>query len=217
MGLALDIIIILIMLTFIIIGYKKGLIKVAVSFLSVIIAILITIILYKPVSNMVISKTNIDEKISDAIYSKIENIDFQNITEEEKNNNGILAIAEEQINSAIENSVTDIARTISNNLSLTIVEGICFIGLIILIRLGLLILNIFADFIGNLPIIKQFNKSGGIIYGVVEGFFIINLLLAIAFMLNPIFNDGKIEKCIKQSTLGQTIYENNFITNSILK
>ena len=78
-------------------------------------------------------------------------------------------------------------------------------------------LNVVADIIGKFPIIKQFNISGGIIYGIIEGFFIVNLIFAVLYILNPICLDGKIEKTIEKSKLGNMIYENNVIVDVIMK
>lgn len=217
MGFIIDIIIILTMILFIYIGYRKGLIKVAISFLSVIISIIIALILYKPIASQIMASTQLDENISNAIYSKIENIDFQNISEEEKNNNGIIKFAEDYINEAISNSVENTGRYISDSLSITIVEILTFILLVIILRLLLIVLNLLGDVVGNLPIIKQFNKSGGIIYGIIEGFVIINVILAILYVANPIISNGQIEENIQKSNLGKIIYENNFITNTIIK
>ena len=217
MGFIIDIIIILTMILFIYIGYRKGLIKVAISFLSVIISIIIALILYKPIASQIMASTQLDENISNAIYSKIENIDFQNISEEEKNNNGIIKFAEDYINEAISNSVENTGRYISDSLSITIVEILTFILLLIILRLLLIVLNLLGDVVANLPIIKQFNKSGGIIYGIIEGFVIINVILAILYVANPIISNGQIEENIQKSNLGKIIYENNFITNTIIK
>lgn len=217
MGFIIDIIIILTMILFIYMGYRKGLIKVAISFLSVIISIIIALILYKPIASQIMASTQLDENISNTIYSKIENIDFQNISEEEKNNNGIIKFAENYINEAISNSVENTGRYISDSLSITIVEILTFILLLIILRLLLIVLNLLGDVVGNLPIIKQFNKSGGIIYGIIEGFVIINVILAILYVANPIISNGQIEENIRKSNLGKIIYENNFITNTIIK
>ena len=217
MGFIIDIIIILTMILFIYMGYRKGLIKVAISFLSVIISIIIALILYKPIASQIMASTQLDENISNTIYSKIENIDFQNISEEEKNNNGIIKFAENYINEAISNSVENTGRYISDSLSITIVEILTFILLLIILRLLLIVLNLLGDVVGNLPIIKQFNKSGGIIYGIIEGFVIINVILAILYVANPIISNGQIEENIQKSNLGKIIYENNFITNTIIK
>ena len=67
MGIILDIIIIAIMALSILLGYKKGLVNVAVKLFAFIIAIIVTFVFYKPVSNLIIEKTEINEKIENVI------------------------------------------------------------------------------------------------------------------------------------------------------
>lgn len=215
MGIIIDLIIIGIMILFIYMGYRKGLIKVVISFLSVIIAVLIALILYKPVANQIMVSTELDEKISDSIYKQIENIDFENMNDEDKNS-GVMQVAGRYIQDAVKQSTQSAARYIADSLTVTIVEGLTFIGLIIVLRILLLALNLLANVVGNIPIIKQFNKSGGTIYGIVEGFLIVNVILAIMYILNPIYANGDIAKNIEKSHLGKAIYENNFIVNTIV-
>ena len=83
MGIFIDCLIIAVMVLCIFIGYKKGLIKVAIGFVAIIASIIIAIILYKPVANIIIKYTQLDDKISDGIYENIKEIDFNNIKEEE--------------------------------------------------------------------------------------------------------------------------------------
>ena len=67
MGIILDIILIFIMALSIILGYKKGLVKVAVKLCAFLIAVIITLVFYKPVSNLIIENTQLDEKIEGVI------------------------------------------------------------------------------------------------------------------------------------------------------
>ena len=53
------------------IGYKQGLVKAIIKILSFVIAIVIALILYKPVSNIIIKNTSIDDNIKNAIVEKI--------------------------------------------------------------------------------------------------------------------------------------------------
>ena len=48
------------------IGYKQGLVKAIIKILSFVIAIVIALILYKPVSNIIIKNTSIDDNIKNA-------------------------------------------------------------------------------------------------------------------------------------------------------
>ena len=63
MGIVLDVILIVIILLNVIICYKKGLVKLAVGLVAVIVSLILAMILYKPVTNIIIKNTEIDEKI----------------------------------------------------------------------------------------------------------------------------------------------------------
>lgn len=217
MGIFIDFLIILVMSLFIFIGYKKGLIKVALSFVAIIASIIIALVFYRPIASQIIDNTTADEKIADGIYGQINNVDFENWDKENNEKQPILKMSEKYIKEAMDQSKQDVARYVAEQLSRTIVEGITFIALLIVLRIALIALNLLSDIIAGLPIIKQFNKSGGIIYGIVEGFFIINLLLAIAFVLNPIVLDGKIEQNINESHIGKVVYQNNILISSVVK
>lgn len=75
MGFIMDIIAVLIVALTIFFGYKKGLVGVAYKLLAFIVSIVLTFILYAPVSNFVIDNTQIDENI----YSTVK----QNLTGKE--------------------------------------------------------------------------------------------------------------------------------------
>ena len=69
MGIILDIILVAIIALNIFICYKKGLVKLAVGLIAVAAAIILALILYKPVSNLIIENTEIDENIEQAIIN----------------------------------------------------------------------------------------------------------------------------------------------------
>lgn len=217
MGILIDIAIVIIMFLCIFIGYRKGLMKVAIRLVAFIVAIILALLLYRPIASQVMANTELDEKINETIYSKIKDIDFSNISEEDKNQNEIVKIAGNYIEEGLKKSTENTALYVSESLSTTIVEAIVFICLLIALRIALIVLNLLADIIGELPIIKQFNKSGGIIYGIIEGLIIINCIFAVLYIVNPIYKEGEIQKNIEQSNLGKIVYENNFIINTIIK
>ena len=67
MGIVIDIILVLIEALSAFLGYKKGLVELGAKLFAGIIAIVITLIIYKPVGNIVIKNTSIDEKIENTI------------------------------------------------------------------------------------------------------------------------------------------------------
>lgn len=71
MGIIIDICIVVFILLSIFLGYKKGLVSLAIGACAFIIAFAITFILYKPIGNLVINTTSIDETIQNVILEKV--------------------------------------------------------------------------------------------------------------------------------------------------
>ena len=71
MSIIIDIVIVAILLLCIFLGYKRGLASSVLNILSFILAIIIAILLYKPVSDWVIQNTQIDETIENAIVEAL--------------------------------------------------------------------------------------------------------------------------------------------------
>ena len=75
MGILFDLGILLIIFITTIIGYKKGLIKVAFRLLSFILALVIALLLYKPISNLILDHTSIPNKIETQISTRLSSED----------------------------------------------------------------------------------------------------------------------------------------------
>lgn len=217
MGVLIDFLVIIVMLFCIFLGYKRGLINVAVKIVAIILSIIFTLIFYRAIATMIINCTTIDDKICNVIYEKINDIDFTNINDEAKENNAILKISDKYISEAINNSKNDVAYYVAEQLTITIIQVLSFVIVLIIVRIIFIGLNAITDIIGNIPIIKQFNILGGIVYGIIEGAIIVNLVFAVLYILNPVCLDGKIEKNIEKSKLGSIIYENNVIVDVVMK
>ena len=67
MGIIVDLIIIAIVLLFVFLGYKKGLTGSLIKVLSFIIAIVLAFVFYKPLANIVLENTQIDDNIKATI------------------------------------------------------------------------------------------------------------------------------------------------------
>ena len=177
MGIVIDCLVVLVMASCIFVGYKKGLMKVAINFIAIFLSIILALILYKPVANFIVNNTELDEKINSGVYEKIKDEDFYNLSDEAKDKNGLLQISDKYINEAIQSSKDNVAQYVSDRITETIINGIAFVIVVIALRVVLIFLYLLSDVIASLPIIKQFNKSGGILYGVIEGLFFVNLVL----------------------------------------
>lgn len=160
------------------INYKKGLIEVAYKIIAFFIAIIISLILFKPISILLINNTNIDETVNNYIVSVI-NTNTNEEKSENKEKNNIPNIFNNAINSAKEET----SQAVSNSITSTVINIISFIAVFIITRIILIFLHIFSEAIGNLPLIKQFNHIGGLLYGILKAFIIIFIVLAIISVL----------------------------------
>ena len=195
----LDLIIIAFIALFTFIGYKKGLIKVAFGLVSFILAIAISVIVYKPVSNFVINYTSIDDTIEATIEERLNSSD---ISSEETEN--IVSNYYNNIKSAS-------TAVIADGMSKTIINIACMLIVFIITKIILLFFKFAGDLIAKLPLIKQFNYAGGFIYGLLKGFIIVYILLALIAIISPIININNIITMINNSIITNIMYNNNII------
>ena len=63
----------------------------------------------------------------------------------------------------------------------------------------------------------MFNKSGGLIYGIIKGFLVIYAIFAILSVISPLISSWGVINAIEDSSLGSKMYNNNFILNILIK
>ena len=214
MGIITDVILFSIIVLNVFIGYKKGLIKVALNIFAFFIAIIATLILFKPISNLVINNTQIDDKIKEAIVTKTSKNQEQN--EDNKNKGFIQDYIESEIKSKAEEAKNSVIETIAETISIRVVEILTWILLFIAIRIVLILLKFLSETISEIPIIKQFNEIGGIIYGIIKSAIIIIFILTIIFIISSIYGSGKINDAIEESYVTKFLYNNNIVVKYCL-
>lgn len=181
------------------IGYKKGLIKVAFGLVSFILAIVISVALYKPVSNFIVEHTPIDDYIEQTIY---ERLDSTEITTEETEN---------IVSNYFHNLKNASTNVIADSISTTIINISCIIIVFIISKIILLFFKFIGDLISKLPLIKQVNNIAGFLFGLLKGFFIIYVLFALIAILAPIVNINQLLNIINNSIIANIMYNNNII------
>ncbi|MGI6777963.1 MAG: CvpA family protein [Acetivibrionales bacterium] len=102
---------------------------------------------------------------------------------------------------------------ISNELSSIIISIISLALLYILIRIGLALIHAILKGIFMLPVLKQADKLGGFVLGLVEGLLTVYVLLAVLALFNTSPQFQKVFDAINLSTLANYFYQNNFIIN----
>lgn len=179
------------------INYKKGLIKTATRVISFFISIIISLVLFKPISYFVIYNTTLDDMINSYIVnivdSHIESNETDYILPKSINN-----FIDKNISFSDENESNNLSNVISLKLTYLIINIFCFIILIIITRFILLFINLMSDTFSKLPLVKQFNKVGGLLYGLIESLFFVYIILLIISLL-PL-------------SLVQNIINNTFLT-----
>ena len=213
MGLILDIVIIAILALSIIMGYKKGLINVIFNIFAFFLAIIITLVLYKPVSDIIIKNTDIQEKIETAI---IENTKGEENKKEEKTENGIQKYIENTMQNAEEDAKSKAIEVVAKNVSTKCIEIITALILFVITRIILIVLKFLTETLANLPIVKQCNEIGGLLYGVIKGLLIIYVILTIMFFIISLKPEGMTANLIETSYITKFLYNNNIIVNYCL-
>lgn len=196
MGIFVDIVLIAFLALSIFLGYKKGLAQLTIKLCAFVIAILITFILYRPIGNLIINTTSIDESIEDAIYNKVTEM----MQKDDKNE-----LTSELIESAKQGMLPEAAR----ELTINTIYGVTAIILFIIARIVLIFVSALANLIAKLPVIKQFNEVGGAVYGLLRGLIIIYAILIIISFVGQINPKNIATQTINESTLGRKMYENN--------
>ena len=195
-GIIIDILIVAFLTLSVFLGYKKGFVSLAIKLCAFIIAILITFVLYRPLGNLIINTTSIDESIEDSIYNKV--------TETmQKDSSGELT--SDLIESAKQGMLEQSAR----ELAINIVYGGTAIVLFIIVRIILIFVNALANLIAKIPLIKQANELGGAIYGLLRGIVIIYLVLLIIYFVGEFYPNNIATQSINETTLTKVMYENN--------
>lgn len=194
-----DLIIIAIVALSTFLAYKKGLVNLAIGLCAFVISIAITVILYQPISNLVINVTSIDEMIEDTIYEKANEIMEKNVNEDDLTN------------SMIEMTKNEMLPETARNLAVNIVTGGVIIVLFVGVKVALRFVSAFANAVAKLPIIDQINKAGGLVYGLLRGILIVYVILLIVNIPAQINPNNVVNENIQQSYLGKSMYENNIL------
>ena len=196
MSIVVDLIIVAIILLSTFLAYRKGLITLSIQLVAVVISILATLILYKPISNLIVNVTSIDETIQNAILEEANDI----MTNGEEGSNQV-------VESIQNNMLPETARTISIN----IIQGVVILILYIGIRIALRFVTALANLVSKLPILNQFNKLGGIVYGILRGLLIVYIVLLLINLSGEIEPENQVYTLVEDSYLGKMMNENNVL------
>lgn len=186
-------------------GFSEGLLKMLLSFGSIIITIVATKFMTPIVASMVKDVTNIESSLTSAIYDSIikTNIyDGLNIPwlKSAINTGSIESVLRDELCAKIANGIISLLCGIA-----------IFVVVLILIKLLLKVLDV-VDYI---PLISQFNKIMGGILGTLQIVLIVAILFTILKIFEAIPQVQVVVDNIKDSYIVGYIYNNNIVYNFV--
>lgn len=220
MSIIVDIIILAIIVLCVAMGYKRGLAKCLINILAFFIAIVVASILFKPASAIVINNTQIDENIQTSIVNVFEKEETEKKEEQKEDNKDeknspILEYISEKAKDATEEKKKEIVDSTAKEISLKIIDVLCFIVIFLAARIVLIFLKVLADLITKLPLIKECDKIGGVIYGILQAAVIIFIGLALITFVSTMSNEYTVLELINQSYIGSILNNNNILLKII--
>lgn len=217
MSIIIDLVIVAIIAICVLVGYYKGLTGSLLKIVSFVLALIIAFVLFKPVSNFIIDKTDWDENLEQAIRQSI--LKDEEKTNDETQKENMPEVITDYINNAVEKAGNDaktaIVDSTARDVSVMIINIAVAIALFIISKIILLLIKGLANLLTKLPVIKQFDKAGGIIFGILQSLVIIYIALAIISFASPMMSQTGIIEGLQKSYIGSAMYNNNLLLKII--
>ncbi len=220
----------LFMIAMIIIGLKRGMLKMVFSLVSVIVVLLLVNLLTPPVKQLLKMtpvytgvQSSIEKYIENNVETATENVTQTGVSAQKKIIDN-LPLPLEVRNSLKKNNteesyeilkVDSFAGYIAEALADMILGAITFILLFVVLTILVKILVHILDIAAKLPVIKTFNSIGGAILGFFESIIIIWILCIVVTAFSSTDWGQTICKAIADNGLLSLIYDNNMIQQFI--
>lgn len=206
-------------------GYRKGFFKSAASAIGIVLAVLLTAILYPGVNKLLCQYTVLDDVIEQKIIEKfelpeetktatrneeidtIENLDLPD------NVKGWL-IANCNGETFLESGVDNVCSYIAKSLTAMVMRGISYVLTLLVLLLLLHILIMVLDVANYIPIVKSINKAGGAIFGAGQGILIVWIFMGIVTLLSTFSWAYQVIQMIDESPLLAWLYKKTFFENN---
>ena len=218
------------MLFMVILGMKKGLVRMLLSFGSIFV-VLILVNFLNPIAKQTLSNS----PVYDSVYSRVDEYIAQNIKDATKNATDTGEKSQEKIindlplpasvtkslnennndTSYAEMKVNKFEDYLTTALTDMIIGALSFILLFIIIMILLKVLIRVMDIVTKLPVIHAFNAAGGGLVGLIESVFIIWIACIIVTVFSTTDWGKTICDGIASNEVLSWIYDNNLIQKII--
>lgn len=215
------------LILFAVIGYKRGLIKKAVSLLSLIITLILVSFLTPYISQFIQEKTpiytSIKEQCLEGMQEPLSTMESSTKSAQVEFINR-LALPDSIKNSMLENNNADAYASlavgqfsdyIAGYLAKWIVNAISYVAAFILINIALRVAFMALDIVSKLPIINGINKLAGMVVGLVEGVLVMWVIfITLTIFINTPYGQSGFAM-INESQILTFLYNNNYLLKII--
>ena len=208
-------------------GYRKGFFKSAASAIGIVLAVLLTAVLYPGVNKLLCQYTVLDDVIEQKIIEKfelpeemktttrseeIDTIENLNLPDNVKD----WLIANCNGETFLESGVDNVCSYIAKSLTAMVMRGISYVLTLLVLLLLLHILIMVLDVANYIPIVKSINKAGGAIFGAGQGILIVWIFMGIVTLLSTFSWAYQIMQMIDESPLLAWFYKKDIFLKIIV-
>lgn len=219
-GLLVDVVVAVIILIYLFLGKKRGLMLSLYTAFAWTVAIVLAFCLRAPVA-AALRSTGLEDTISNGIYTQLEtqavslessSVSGEDLAELLRLPDFVKIFLEEQVEDFRQAQRFDpSARSISDSAAALLINVLAFLILLILIFVGLHFLKSTLNFVRRLPVLHQVDTIGGALFGAAEG---VLTVCFVALLLSLFASSPSLQgllNAVGESTLGAFFYQNNFL------
>lgn len=218
-----DICVIIIIATSGLKGLGIGLILSLFNIASYIVAGIIAKIYYPSLSQFIIEKTNWTLKLQEFVYKNMGFLSNKNMQNEGATYENVfemmnlpkalegLFVKSDVFKEYSQGVLTNINVYMSHMIAKIIVDLLSIIVIFFVAKIALDILGTVLNGIASLPLIKQFNRLGGLVFGVLKGVFIVYIFTAIMIPIVSLFPNSSLVSALEASSITKMFYDYNIL------
>ena len=208
------------------IGYKRGLIKSAVSAMGIVGAILIANLINPYVKTVLCEHTQVREAVRqkieenlntnfehkmDSVYEKEDYLEQTDLPEIVKNYIRSNAdINKKQID------LSDYINSVTDYLTDVVMNGISYVATAAVLLLIVIIALALSEILSGVPIVGGLDKAGGLIFGLVQAFVIIWLLMLVVTFMSAFDWGAQMMDMIQKSDVLSSLYNKNIFLKIVI-
>ena len=205
------IVVIVFILAMAVYGFKKGFVRMALSALSVVIAIILMFVFGGVIRDAVRNNTRIDEKITEKIEQVLEDhTEIGDKTEDVIDKLHLPALIADKLKKSTGN-LSDNTNAVAQKIANLIVSITVYVLLFLVILIAEAVLVKVMDLITKLPVIHQMNGLLGLVVSVLEAWAILCVIFLILTTFVQAAWGRNLLAMIRENPLTAWLYDHNFL------